>query len=654
MNTSTETRRGISLRLKLIGPFVAGALIIAGAVVYITYNSQLRSVEEQARKQAESIIAQTLATRQVYTRDVVGKLSADSIAAFPSQDFADVSGGIPLPATLVHRISDVVNEQGLYQINLISPWAINPAKSPASGWETDAINQLVNDPETDQFILDETSGSRLLYMSTDYASAETCVSCHNAHPESPKQDFKLGDMMGALVVEVPLTAQFAQARAQALATSGGFLAVLASFVVIVLWLQERSVLRPVEQLVQASRKMAQGELSTTVEVKSADEIGALATSFNQMTSQLRGTLGGLEQRVAERTKALETSAEVSRRLASILDPRQLASEVVNQVRTAFDYYHAQIFLFDEAGENLVLTAGTGEAGATMMKRGHSIAKGRGLVGRAANTKESILVSDTSQDPNWLPNELLPDTKAEAVVPIVIGDQVLGVLDVQDAITNDINSGDITLLESLAGQVAISLQNAGLYARADAALQEAQSLVDNAPEAIIIVDLNTGLFANPNENAVKLYGLPREELIKVGPAQMSPPNQPDGRDSTEKAMEKIGEAMQGGTPIFEWMHRNGQGQDFLCEIRLVRLPGAHPRVRASVADISERKRNEDLTRQRAQQQEALNLITQKIQSATTIESALQVTARELGRALGMKPTLVTLEPDSTDSERKSDS
>jgi PAS domain S-box-containing protein len=359
----------------------------------------------------------------------------------------------------------------------------------------------------------------------------------------------------------------------------------------------------------------------------------------------------LEQRVAERTKLLETSAEVSRRLTAILDPRQLASEVVNQVQIAFDYYHAQIFLFDEAGENLVLTAGTGEAGAEMLRLGHALAKGRGLVGRAAETNKPVLVSDTSQDPDWLPNQLLPDTKAEAAIPIAIGDKVLGVLDVQDAITNDINSGDITLLESLASQVAISLQNAGLYARAEAALQEAQSLVDNAPEAIVVVDLATGLFTNPNENAVRLYGLEREELVKAGPAQMSPPNQPDGRDSTEKAMEKIGEAMQGGTPIFEWMHRNGNGEDFLCEIRLVRLPGAHPRVRASVTDISERKRSEEFTRRRAQQQEALNLITQKIQSATTIESALQVTARELGRALGMKPTLVTLEPESPTDERK---
>lgn len=353
----------------------------------------------------------------------------------------------------------------------------------------------------------------------------------------------------------------------------------------------------------------------------------------------------LEQRVAERTKALETSAEVSRRLASILDPLQLASAVVNEVRNAYNYYYAQIYLFDDAGENLVLSAGTGEAGAEMMRRGHSLPRGRGLVGRAADTKASILVSDTSQDPNWLPNNLLPDTKAEAVVPIIIGDKVLGVLDVQDDVTNDIFPEDITLLESLAGQVAISLQNSESYARAEAARQEAQSLVDYAPEAIVVVDLTTGLFTDPNQNAEKLYGLSRDELLKVGPAQMSPPAQPDGRDSTEKAMEKIGEAMQGGTPIFEWMHRNGQGENIMCEIHLVRLPGDKPRVRATVIDITERKQLQDLTAMRARQQEAINTITQRIQSATTIEDAMQVAARELGHALGRKQTIVALEPSA---------
>jgi putative methionine-R-sulfoxide reductase with GAF domain len=219
---------------------------------------------------------------------------------------------------------------------------------------------------------------------------------------------------------------------------------------------------PIVRLKAIAEQVASGDLTAQAKVETSDETGALATAFNAMTSQLHDLIGSLEQRVADRTKALATSAEVSRRLATILDPRQLVNEVVNEVRTAFDYYYAQIYLLDKAGENAVLAGGTGEAGAKMVARGHLIPVGRGLVGRAAESNEPILVSDTSQDPNWLPNELLPETKAEAAIPISVGNQVLGVLDVQHSLVNGLTTDDVTLLESLAGQVAISLQNARSY------------------------------------------------------------------------------------------------------------------------------------------------------------------------------------------------
>jgi PAS domain S-box-containing protein len=121
-----------------------------------------------------------------------------------------------------------------------------------------------------------------------------------------------------------------------------------------------------------------------------------------------------------------------------------------------------------------------------------------------------------------------------------------------------------------------------------------------------VDAETGLFLEPNGNAEKLYGLAREELVKVGPADMSPAVQPDGRPSLESAIEKITEALHGGAPVFDWMHRNAQGQLIPCEVRLVQLPAAGRKlVRASVTDITERKRAEEQLRQQAAYLNALN-------------------------------------------------
>jgi len=425
----------------------------------------------------------------------------------------------------------------------------------------------------------------------------------------------------------------------------------AAMMLILAWWVIRRMIRPIGALTEAASAIAAGDLSRKAEVTSQDEIGVLATTFNTMTAQLRDLIGSLEQRVDSRTKALSDVAEISTAASTTQNVQEMLASVVHLTQRKFGLYHAHVFVFNETTEELKIVAcgwkegdeHEGTHGTTAIPIGQE----QSLVARAARTKQAVIANDVRSDPDWLPNPLLPDTASELAIPMLIGDQVVGVLDVQSDRLNAFTESDASIQTTLGSQVAVALQNARLYTQAETSRQEAQSLVDFAPEAIVIVDLETGLFTDPNENAEKLYGLPRQELVKVGPAQMSPPKQPDGRDSTEKAMEKINEAMQGKSVVFEWIHRNAQGEDIPCEIRLVRLPGEKPRVRASVTDITERKRIEELTIQHARHQETLNLITQKIQNATTVDAALQIAARELGHALGMKPTLVTLDPSAPD-------
>ncbi len=133
-------------------------------------------------------------------------------------------------------------------------------------------------------------------------------------------------------------------------------------------------------------------------------------------------------------------------------------------------------------------------------------------------------------------------------------------------------------------------------RAEEALVESEARyrvqVEHAPEAIVVFDVDTGRFIEVNENAVRLYGLRREALLETGPAALSPPNQPDGRPSAIGVRENIQAALDGGTPVFEWTHRDAAGREVPCEVRLVRLPSATRRlVRGSVTDISQRKNSE---------------------------------------------------------------
>jgi PAS domain S-box-containing protein len=202
----------------------------------------------------------------------------------------------------------------------------------------------------------------------------------------------------------------------------------------------------------------------------------------------------------------------------------------------------------------------------------------------------------------------PDYGPLAATPIATDLHRVGVMVLSQRVGGPaFPDGDLLAMREFAGLVAISVANARLYfaarqellerRRASDALRESEerfrTLFEYAPEAVVVVDADTGLFADPNGNAARLYGLSRELLLKVGPGDMSPPTQPDGRSSQEMARGKVGEALAGGTPVFEWMHRNAAGQDIPCEVRLVRMPAAGRNlVRASVTDITERRRNQE--------------------------------------------------------------
>jgi nitrate/nitrite-specific signal transduction histidine kinase len=254
----------------------------------------------------------------------------------------------------------------------------------------------------------------------------------------------------------------------------GVIAVLAAALVGFLIAQWLST--PIVRLTHMATRVQQGDLAVRTAVTTKDEMGTLAVAFNAMTQQLSTFIETLEQRAADRTRALTASAEVSRRLSTILDYSQLVTEVVEIMRAAFGYYHVQIYTFDEAQAHLVLAGGTGESGRMMIERGHKLPTGRGLVGRAAETNQVVLVPDTSADAGWLPNPLLPETRSELALPIALGREVLGVLDVQQNQADSFNADEVALLQSVANQIAAALSNARSFTRAQQQAHREASLL----------------------------------------------------------------------------------------------------------------------------------------------------------------------------------
>jgi HAMP domain-containing protein len=238
-----------------------------------------------------------------------------------------------------------------------------------------------------------------------------------------------------------------------------------------------SLVRPIETLTQSAERIAGGDLDHRVSVARNDEIGLLAASFNRMTSELRGLYAGLEQKVAERTQDLEeanaqiirralqlqTSAEVARAASSILEVDQLLDQVVNLIRERFGFYHVQVFLLDAAGEYAVLRASTGEVGRQLLGRHHRLGVGsQSLIGYVTANRIPHVAMDVADDPFHRYNPLLPETRAELGIPLMVGERLIGVLDVQSTDVNAFGTEDIALFESLAAQIAVALDNARLF------------------------------------------------------------------------------------------------------------------------------------------------------------------------------------------------
>lgn len=191
-------------------------------------------------------------------------------------------------------------------------------------------------------------------------------------------------------------------------------------------------------------------------------VGLLVKALAANLAEMRDFTRSLEQRITERTRVIEAGVAVSQTLSGILDSTILAREVVEQIRAAFDYYHTQIYLLDETGKELALAASAGAAGQMMLAAGHTISPGEGLVGQAFVLNESVLSQDVLADERWQPNPLLPETKAETAVPIAIGDEALGVLDVQVDQVNGLSEDDVSFLQVVTGQIAVAIRNARLY------------------------------------------------------------------------------------------------------------------------------------------------------------------------------------------------
>lgn len=245
----------------------------------------------------------------------------------------------------------------------------------------------------------------------------------------------------------------------------------------------QSITDPLEKLRNAAQQIQSGVRGAVAQISTRDEFGTLAATFNQMSEELNQVMTGLEDTIEKRTKdlqqratQLEASAVVARDAAEVRDLSTLLETTVQLVPEKFGYYHCGIFLLDEAGKFAVLQAANSEGGKKMLERGHRLQVGRvGVVGYCAGTGNPRIAQDVGADVNYYANPDMPDTRSEMALPLVVRGQRIGVLDIQSTKPNAFREADIEILQVLADQLALAIDNTRLLEASQKALDELQVL-----------------------------------------------------------------------------------------------------------------------------------------------------------------------------------
>ena len=239
----------------------------------------------------------------------------------------------------------------------------------------------------------------------------------------------------------------------------------------------KSISIPLQKAINAAEQFTSGNLTTRIDYASEDEAGRVIQAFNRLAIEVEANQNALKQRsddFVDKTLKLETISRVAREITSIRNLPSVLTTATNLVHEKFGYYHVGIFLLDDRKEYAILVATNSEGGQKMLERGHQLKVGEtGIVGYVAESLQARIALDVGNDAVYFNNPDLPKTRSELALPLVISGQILGVIDVQSTQPIAFKQDDITILQILAEQLAIAIQNANLFSEAEKALEAAR-------------------------------------------------------------------------------------------------------------------------------------------------------------------------------------
>jgi len=240
--------------------------------------------------------------------------------------------------------------------------------------------------------------------------------------------------------------------------------------------------KPIIKLKQGALAFASGDLNQRIDnINTYDETSELANTFNNMAGKIEDLVKNLELLVTDRTRDIERRdtllkavADVGRSITMFRDLPDLLQQTAYLIHEIFGYYHVGIFLLDDDKKYAVLSASNSEGGQIMLKKKHRLKVGEtGIVGFVTLNAKARIALDVGKDAVFFDNPDLPQTRSEMALPLVIGGQILGALDVQSTESEAFLEEDISTLQILAEQISIAIRNANLFTENEKALEAAR-------------------------------------------------------------------------------------------------------------------------------------------------------------------------------------
>ena len=423
------------------------------------------------------------------------------------------------------------------------------------------------------------------------------------------------------------------------------LSVLVAFVIGLLTM--RAISGPLVQLISATERLAAGEMTARVPIARNDEVGQVAHSFNLMAQELQVDRSAIEARTRDleiaqqqserRATQLQTIAELSETIAQLQELNQIAPTATSLISERFGFYHVGIFLVDQNRDYAILQAANSEGGKRMLERRHRLRLGTGVVGFAAQTGQPRIALDVGTDAVFFDNPDLPNTRSEVALPLKVGGETIGVLDVQSTEVGAFTNEDLQVLTALANQVSIALENARLLTETRAALAQVQEVFNEYTRLewsrTILQTEQPGFRYQTGRIEMLEKELQGSEVVSAVQSGEVRSNQTNGSKEKRAAVavpvklrgEVIGILhIETHDPLKQWQ---------ADEVSLVQA------VAERAAFAMENARLFQDARRRAAKERLISEATARISGALNIENILQSTAEELERVLGGSEILI---------------